>query len=119
MLILPIAFAPLVSMTGRPPTPFSLISWKAFRTGWSSFTCKNGECHWSTFHMEASFACRCVKSRHGLDELYPYKTLFSGKHPELFELIRSTGVCNIGETMLSIKHKFCCFASAIVSFYSG
>jgi hypothetical protein len=40
--MLPIAFAPLVSMTGRPPTPFSLINWKAFRTGWSSFTCKRG-----------------------------------------------------------------------------
>ena len=58
ILMLPIAFAPLVSMTGRPPTPFSLISWKAFRTGWSSFTCRGGYSYKSNIiHKHKSCAC--------------------------------------------------------------
>ena len=58
ILMLQIAFAPLVSMTGRPPTPFSLISWKAFRTGWSSFTCKGGYSYRSNIiHKHKSCAC--------------------------------------------------------------
>uniref|UniRef100_A0A7C8ZZ89 Uncharacterized protein n=1 Tax=Opuntia streptacantha TaxID=393608 RepID=A0A7C8ZZ89_OPUST len=38
MLILPIAFDPPLSITGIPPTPFSFISLKAWRTGSSSYT---------------------------------------------------------------------------------
>lgn len=81
MLILPIAFVPLVSITGRPPTPFSLISWKAFNTGWSSFTWLTTENSYRS-HVEGSRKirknCRWRCIRFNIPLLNPQPLYYTG-----------------------------------------